>query len=112
MFDGLSSDRQCFVVAASRQVHLRLRRALSRRGINVPKAIRRRSLLEGLHADVHLAGGGFNTERMLRLLNEGIETALNDGFTGLRCCGDMSWLLDSPSAHRQVFEYEALLNAL
>src|SRR5262249_1028385 len=41
-----------------------------------------------------------------------IETALNDGYSGLRSCGDMSWLLEEPSSYVQAVEYEALLNEL
>jgi len=35
---------------------------------------------------------------------------LNDGFQGLRACGDMSWLLDDAPGSGQVVAYEALLN--
>ena len=47
---------------------------------------------------------------MLRLLNEAVEDALRDGFSGLRTCGDMSWLLSDPLGAGQVVEYEAMLN--
>jgi DcmR-like sensory protein len=47
---------------------------------------------------------------MLRLLNDAVEAALNDGFIGLRTCGDMSWLLGEPAGSEQVVEYEMLLN--
>ena len=47
---------------------------------------------------------------MLRLLNDAVESALNDGFIGLRSCGDMSWLLQEPAGAHQILEYEALLN--
>src|SRR5262245_33092726 len=107
--DGLRQGRRVFFVAASKQAHKRLRDALPDHGVDVAAATRTGALVEGLHADVHLAGGGFDAERMLRLLNDSIETALDDGFTGLRSCGDMSWLLDHQSTHVQVIEYEALL---
>src|SRR5262245_60379557 len=110
--DGFRHGRRCFYVAASARLHARLRERLSRFGIDAANAGRTGALVEGLHADVHLAGGRFDTERMLRLLNDSIEAALNDGFTGLRSCGDMSWLLDEPSAYGLVVEYEALLNEL
>lgn len=110
--DGFRHGRRCFYVAASTQVHARLRAGLSRFGIDGADASRSGALVEGLHADVHLADGEFDKQRMLRLLNDSIETALDDGFTGLRSCGDMSWLLDEPSAYGQVVEYEALLNEL
>lgn len=47
---------------------------------------------------------------MLRMLNEAVEAALNDGFAGLRTCGDMSWLLDDAPGTQHVVEYESLLN--
>lgn len=54
--------------------------------------------------------GRFDSERMLRMLNEAVEAALNDGFAGLRTCGDMSWLLDDAPGTQHVVEYESLLN--
>jgi hypothetical protein len=110
--DGFRQGRRCFFVGASPQVHGRLRESLSKVGIDAAEMSRRTALVEGLHADVHLANGGFNTERMLGLLSGSIELALNEGFSGLRSCGDMTWLLNEPSAHEQVVEYEALLNEL
>jgi hypothetical protein len=47
---------------------------------------------------------------MLQRLNDAVEAALNNGFSGLRTCGDMSWLLQDPPGADQVLEYEALLN--
>ena len=66
--------------------------------------------MESTHAEAHLASGSFDSERMLALLNDAMEAALNDGFTGLRTCGDMSWLLLEPPGAAQVVEYEAHLN--
>jgi hypothetical protein len=48
---------------------------------------------------------------MLRLLNEAVEEALNRGFSGLRTCGDMSWLIQEPPGSDELVEYEALLNS-
>ena len=46
---------------------------------------------------------------MLALLNRAVESALNDGFAGLRTCGDMSWLLGNPPGAHQVVEDQGLL---
>src|SRR4029078_1758888 len=43
-------------------------------------------------------------------LNDAVELAMLDGFTGLRTCGDMSWLLLDAPGSAQVFEYESFLN--
>ena len=88
----------------------RFHRALQEEGIEAAAALKQGALITRLDTDVHLAGGRFDSERMLRLLNEGLEAALNSGYQGLRTCGDMSWLLDDPSGAEQIVEYEALLN--
>ena len=49
-------------------------------------------------------------ERMLKLVSDAIDQAVADGFTGLRACGDMSWLLANAPGSEQVGEYEARLN--
>jgi hypothetical protein len=47
---------------------------------------------------------------MLTLLNEAIEDALNDGFTGLRAAGEMTWILADAPGTENAIEYEALMN--
>ena len=108
--DGLRAGERVLYVAESDAALNRFRAALNRPGINVPIMVKRGALVESTHAEAHLADGRFDSERMLRFLNEAMETALTDGFAGLRTCGDMSWLLKDPVGADQVVEYEALLN--
>jgi hypothetical protein len=108
--DGLRAGERAFYVAGSEAALTRFRAALNKEGINVPNMVKRGALVEATQAEAHLAGGRFDSERMLRLLNEAIETALKDGFNGLRTCGDMSWLLKDPQGAERVVEYESLLN--
>jgi hypothetical protein len=67
-------------------------------------------LIQKVHGEAHLAGGRFDSERMMDLLNTEVEAALSDGFAGQRTCGDMSWLLGEPPGAQQVLEYEVFLN--
>ena len=108
--DGLQSGERVIFVTHSVAAVQRFRAALRTLGINVSAVLRKGAVVEGTHADAHLAGGRFDTERMLRFLNDAVESALNDGFTGLRTCGDMSWLLEQPDGADDAIEYEALLN--
>jgi hypothetical protein len=108
--DGLRAGERVFYVAESKPALERFRSALQGRGINTESMARRGALIEATHDEAHLQGGCFDSERMLRLLNEAMETALQDGFSGLRTCGDMSWLLREAAGADQVVEYEALLN--
>ena len=108
--DGLKRGERCFYVADSAAAIEQFRAALRALGVDVEHALRSKALVEATSDEAHLAGGYFDSERMLAMLNHAVETALNDGFAGLRTCGDMSWLLGDPPGAHQVVEYEALLN--
>jgi hypothetical protein len=110
--DGLRRGERAYYVADSAESLELFNRALSLLSIDVAEALRTTALVEATHAEAHLVDGCFDSERMLRLLNIGIEAAVDAGFSGLRTCGDMSWLLGDPSGAEQVVEYEALLNHL
>lgn len=110
MAEGLRRGERCLYAAASPAALTRFRTALDARDVDSATAFRRGALVLTTNAEVHLAGGRFDSERMLRLLNHAVEAALNDGFPGLRTCGDMSWLLAEPEGSEQVVEYEAFLN--
>ena len=108
--DGLEKGERCLYAAYSDAHVDRFRSSLQSAGVDVAAAERSGALLLRTKDQAHLSEGRFDSERMLRMLNEAVETALNDGFTGLRTCGDMSWLMDSPPGAHHVIEYEALLN--
>jgi len=107
---GLRLGERCLYAAGSTAALSRFRTALESAGVDAGKMARRGALQEVTNAEIHLAGGRFDSERMLRTLNDAVEAALNAGFTGLRTCGDMSWLIDEPEGCEKVVEYEALLN--
>jgi hypothetical protein len=108
--DGLRAGERALYVGQSNEALEQFHRALKNVGVNAAAMLKSGALIESIHADAHLVDNRFDSERMLRLLNEAVEAALNGGFTGLRACGDMSWLLKEPEGAHQVLEYEALLN--
>jgi len=112
LVDGLCRGERAYYVAGSAEALQSFNDVLAAKGIDVAEALRTTALVQATHAEAHLAEGRFDSERMLRLLNEGIESALHAGFVGLRTCGDMSWLLGEPAGAEQIVEYEALLNHL
>ena len=85
--DGLRAGERVFYVAESSAALKRFRAALTRCGVNAAAKAKQGALVESTHADAHLVDGRFDVERMMRLLNEAVESALNDGFAGLRTCG-------------------------
>ena len=110
VLDGLSRNERCLYAATSDRALEDFRGALRGAGIDPDAAVREGRLLLLTKERAHLRNGRFDCERMLAMLNEAVESALNDGFTGLRTCGDMSWLLDRAPGSEQVVEYESLLN--
>lgn len=108
--EGLRSGEQCLYGGHSSHALKQFQGALRDEGIDAVATMKRGALVTATTARLHLAGGTFDSERMLGLLNEAVEAALNAGYKGLRACGDMSWLLDYPEAEEQVVKYEALLN--
>lgn len=111
VIEGLRSGARVLYVGADAAALDRFRAVLHYRRVNVASVVKRRALLEMTHDQAHLAGGSFDAERMLHMLNDAVEVALNDGFGGLRACGDMSWLLREPEGAEQVVAYEAFLNS-
>ena len=108
--DALRKGERAFYVAQSEAALGRFGEALKEIRIDPVAAAKRGALVVATHTTAHLPDGCFDCERMLRLLNDAVESALNDGFIGLRTCGDMSWLLQEPAGAHQILEYEALLN--
>lgn len=107
---GLNRREQCLYAADSPEALNAFRTALGHAGVDARGAERDGSLLLLTKHEAHLLGGVFDAERMLHMLSARVEAALNEGYVGLRTCGDMSWLLDHAPNSEQVVEYEALLN--
>jgi hypothetical protein len=110
--DGLRNGERCLYAGESVAALDHFARYLQGHGLNAQVEQERGALILLTKEQAHLSGGQFDSERMLQMLNDGVETALNDGYTALRTCGDMSWLLDDPPGSSQVVEYEALVTAL
>ena len=108
--DGLRLRERCLYVADSDQALDEFRRELSATGVDATEAVDTGALLLLTTEATHLVDGHFDCERMLAMLNDAVENALNAGFAALRTCGDMSWLLADVPGSNQVVEYEGLLN--
>src|SRR5262245_10213946 len=97
MADGLRRGERCLYVGESIEALEQFRIALRRFAVDAGTMIGQGALILSTNAEAHLVDGHFDSERMLGLLNQTLEAALKDGYTGLRTCGDMSWLLtDAP----------------
>jgi len=60
--------------------------------------------------DTYLKDGHFNTERLLSLVNEVMESGIEQGFPLTRLVGHMEWALEDRSGVDDLLIYEAGLN--
>lgn len=80
-------------------------------GIDVAHEVEKGSLVVSSERG-HLADGRFDMERMLRALEEAIQDALRDGYTGLWATGDMTWEMGAEKDFSKLLEYEWRLEQL
>jgi two-component system cell cycle sensor histidine kinase/response regulator CckA len=87
-------------------------RALRAEGMDIERAFDRGQIDIYSSADTYLAGGTVDPVRMFALIGEENRRAQVTGFTALRICSEMTWLLrDLPGATRWL-EYEFGLHEL
>jgi hypothetical protein len=79
--EGLRKNERCLYVADDDPALDRFRERLSVAGADGLAAESAGALLLQTHAEAHLIGGRFDTERMLSMLNTAVEDALNAGPT-------------------------------
>jgi hypothetical protein len=88
-----------------------LRSYLFAGGVDVPKEVMKGSLV--LSSDTgHLQNGRFDIDRMLGILSDAVDQALNDGYQGLWATGDMSWEFGPERDFAKLVEYEWRLEEL
>jgi hypothetical protein len=106
---GLDHNERCLCVAED-AVLLDIVAALVELGVDAAAERQAGRLLMFPPSEAHLQGGRFDAEGMLKMLDDTVERALDEGFSGLRAAGDMSWILEGAPGTERVFEYEAMMN--
>lgn len=80
-------------------------------GTDVAQLVRQGQLVLSSSTD-HLVNGRFHVDRMMTMLNNGVEEALTDGYRGLFATGDMSWEFGPDYDFCKLVEYEWQLEEL
>jgi two-component system, sensor histidine kinase PdtaS len=106
---GLERNERCLCVAGEYALS-QIVPALDAAGVECQLECARGRLMLQQPFEAHLRGGRFDAEGMLKLLDDAVEQALDDRYTGLRAAGDMSWILEEAPGTERVFEYEAMMN--
>lgn len=85
---------------------------LSKAGISVQEKLESHQLEVLATEDTYLKNGGFETEKMLRLLEDALIEARNEGYESVRACGEMTWALKDVPGTDELIEYESRLNLI
>ena len=106
---GLARNEQCLYVCSEETCEDFLE-TLRRAGLLTPELELRGAVRILDKTRAYLKGRKFIAERMVQMLNEAVEKALDAGFIGLRAAGDMTWILDAAPGTDTAITYEALMN--
>jgi len=60
--------------------------------------------------ETYLKDGFFDPDKMIILLKETEKTALEEGYSGMRVAGEMTWVLEGVKGGERLIEYESKLN--
>jgi len=85
---------------------------LSTAGIQIEEKSANNQLNILASEDTYLKGGSFAAEKMLRLLEDALIEANEEGYDAVRACGAMVWALKNVPGTDELIEYEARLNLL
>jgi hypothetical protein len=103
----LSENYRCLYLNSTAMV-AGLRCYLAAAGTDVAYEVGKASLvLQTEHR--HLVGGKFQIDRMMYTLDDALDQALNDGYSGLWATGDMTWELGPHKDISKLLEYELRL---
>ncbi|MGA8272395.1 MAG: MEDS domain-containing protein [Candidatus Sulfotelmatobacter sp.] len=105
MIDGLRNQERCVYVAEENTVPEILAEFM-KAGIYIDAATASGALSVVTKHDTYLRHGIFDPAGMIADLDRDVRFALQQGFSGLRVTGEMSWALDLPSALGRLCEYE------
>jgi len=106
---GLERGEKCLYITAVHQAAL-LRQVLSKQNIPVEACESSGQLTFLHHQDAYTQDGRFDPDRMIALLKDETEKALQEGYPALRVTGEMSWALRGIPGSDTLLEYESKLN--
>jgi hypothetical protein len=88
-----------------------VRSYLAAMGIDVESEVTKRRLVLSSET-IASADGGFDSDMMLEKLEDALDQALSDGYTGLWATGDMTWEFGSEKNLAKLMDYEYRLEEL
>jgi len=87
--ENLKNNKRCLYLNSPTMV-AGIRSYLAAAGLDLTRELERGALVVSSDQS-HLVDGQFDSDRMLALLEDAVNEALRDGFSGLWATGDMTW---------------------
>jgi hypothetical protein len=108
--EKLRANRRCLYLNSPAMV-AEMRSSLAAAGVDVAQEVEKRALI--LSSDQsHLVNDRFDVDRMLGMVADALNEALNDGYQGLWATGDMAWEFGNEKNFAKLLEYEHALEDL
>jgi hypothetical protein len=101
-------EKMLYLVNIHTAAHLQ--KMLREAGIDAEPLLASGQLTIQAARDAYLKDGEFVPEKMIQLLKEATQQALDEGYPALRATGEMTWALMGEPGSERLVEYEALLN--
>lgn len=108
---GLENGEKCLYIVDERTAH-DVKEALAQEGSDVEACLASGQLTLLVKEETYLKEGFFDPDKMIALLIESTEAALQEGYSGLRVTGEMTWVLSERPGSDRLIEYEAKLNRI
>jgi chemotaxis family two-component system sensor kinase Cph1 len=102
---GLERNEKCLYIAED-NTPSEICQYLQEFGVNVQQARKKGALSVVTKHETYLRHGAFQPHKMIGDLCDAVQSSLDEGYTGLRAAGELSWALDLPSALVQMVNYE------
>lgn len=111
LLQGLEQGEKCLCILES-ATEKALIRALKSAGIDVNRERRRKALVFQSAGETYFPNGYFDGSEMKGLLKDCIRQSKEEGFSGFRATGNLSWALDGGPGCETLFGYEGSLDEL
>lgn len=89
-----------------------MRAHLFESGVQLPPEMDEREFSISRALDTYCPDGRFVPERMLQNLRSMHRSSIDEGYTGARATGEMTWALRGIPGSERLIEYEALINTV
>jgi hypothetical protein len=107
--EGVRKHEKMFYIL-NIQTAAQLKATLAAAAIDADALVTKGQLMILTAKEAYLRDGQFEPDRMIALLREETDKALDEGYAALRATGEMTWALAGEPGSERLVEYESMLN--